>query len=357
MKKVYFTVGPSQIFPTVYKHLQTGIKEEILSLNHRGEEFQKMYERIIADLKQFLKIPENYKVYFLTSGTEGMERFLENCVEKHSFHIITGSFGDKFYQMALDLKKKPKVLYLSPDENYDFKKIILPENTEAVCITHNDTSTGIAIDMEEIKNLKKAYPSVLIALDTVSSIPYADLDFKYLDYVFFSVQKGFGLPAGLGIIVVSDKAFERTKYLKELGVNIGTYHNLLTLEEWSLKNQTSETPNVLGIYLFSKILKDFKKIGLEKIKRETEKKAKMLYDFFDSHPNFQPFVKTLNNRSNTTLVINTLNSKKIVKNLKEKGMIIGEGYGKMKDSQIRIANFPSHTISEIEKLISSLTKF
>ena len=51
----------------------------------------------------------------------------------------------------------------------------------------------------------------LLAVDAVSSLPYPDFDYTKLDSVFFSVQKGFGLPSGLGVWMANDKCLAKAE--------------------------------------------------------------------------------------------------------------------------------------------------
>jgi len=91
------------------------------------------------------------------------------------------------------------------------------------------------------------------------------------------------------------------------------------------------------------------------MKQQTDKKARLLYDFFDNDKRFEPFVKDKNIRSKTVIVINVpTESQLIVEKLATNGIIIGTGYKELKSSQIRIANFPAHSLSDIRKLIALL---
>src|SRR3989344_8792806 len=111
-KKIYFTVGPSQVYPTLYKHISKAMKEDIPSLSHRGSEFRKLYQEVEEKLKKLLGIPGDFEIYFVSSALEGFERSLEGTVEKGSFHIITGSFGKAWYKYAKDLGKKAEFVDL-----------------------------------------------------------------------------------------------------------------------------------------------------------------------------------------------------------------------------------------------------
>ena len=53
MKKIFFTPGPSELFFTVEDHLKKGIKEDIFSISHRGNDFKKIYKNCVENLKFF----------------------------------------------------------------------------------------------------------------------------------------------------------------------------------------------------------------------------------------------------------------------------------------------------------------
>ena len=357
MSNIYFTVGPSQTYPTVAGHVKSAFKEEIFSLNHRGHSFTALYQSVEVQLKKLLSIPKEYSVFFLSSGTEGMERVIQNTVEKKSFHVITGTFGDRFYTTAKELGKNAVSCVADPTRDFNVSDIVIPKDTELIAFTHNDTSTGMQIPMKDIYAVGAKNPNALIAIDTVSSMPAVAIDYTKVDCVFFSVQKGFGLPAGLGILIVSPRAMQKAQRLAEEGIVIGSYHNFLQLAQYAQKNQTPDTPNVLGIYLLDQVLGDFLKIGSEKIRQDTAEKAQMLYDYFASDDRFAPVVTNTRFQSETTLVIEVQGgSEEIQEKLKQQGMIIGSGYGEHKNDHIRIANFPAHSIVEIEGLIQGLKK-
>ena len=227
----------------------------------------------------------------------------------------------------------------------------IPKDTELICLTHNETSTGVSIPLQYINKLKQNR-NLLIALDVVSSAPYIKLDFSTVDLAFFSVQKGFGLPAGLSVLIISNQAIAKSELLRKKGLSSIGHHNFFSLLEKEKICQTPETPNVLEIYLLGKVCSDMLRKGMGNIRNDTEKKADMIYDFFDNHPNYKPFVKNPVYRSKTTLAIDVIGkSVKILKKLKSKNIIISSGYGIFKDSQIRIANFPTHTVNQIQKLL------
>lgn len=355
MKKTYFTVGPSQLYPTTKKHLKYGIAHDIPSVNHRSEEFIELYSHTHKMLRELLDIPSTHHILFLSSAHESMERILRSTVDKYSFHFVTGAFSKIFYNYALDYGKLPEKAEDMEGKGFDMQTIDIPKRTELICITQNETSTGIAIPMEEIYTLKKRFPSMLIAMDIVSSAPYVAVDFSKIDMTFFSVQKGFGLPAGLAVLIVNDAALKKAGLIAEKKSSKGGHHGIVTLHKDSLKKQTTETPNVFNIYLLGKVAEDMIKKGLGKIRQETEKKADIIYKFFDNHSRYKAKISKPY-RSKTTIVIDVDGeTKKVMDKLEKNGIIVGKGYGDKKDDEIRIANFPSHTISQVKKIISILS--
>jgi len=355
MRKIFFTPGPSQLYSTVPSHIQTALNEQVTSISHRGESFKEFFRDSRQNLKKLLNIPEEYSIFFAGSATEAMERVIENCVEKYSYHFVNGAFSNRFYITATELKKQAEKKEVELGKGFDLKNTEIPKHTELICFTHNESATGVMLDVNEIQSFKKRYPDKLIAVDIVSSVPYVNLDYSVLDFVFFSVQKGFGLPAGLGVMIVSPDALKKAEYLAKKGMNIGSYHNFLSLKSFEKKDVTPETPPVLHIYLLKKVIEDMLKVGIDTIRSETDVKAKMLYDFLDSYNPPSAFVKEKSLRSATIIVADFAHHiENIKKQAKAKGMIVGIGYDPFKETQIRIANMPAHSIEEIELLIHIL---
>ena len=283
-----------------------------------------------------------------------MERILFSCVELESFHLVNGSFSKKFHDYSQALCKYAHIQEKPMGEGFSASEVIVPEYAELICTTHNETSSGVQMPVSEIHKLKQKYPDKLIAVDIVSSAPYPELDFNLIDTAFFSVQKAFGLPAGLGVWIVNEKCLQKAEHIRHQ-YSIGAHNDLPTLWKNAQNNETPATPNVMAIYLLGKIAEDFNRIGVKAIRKETEQKADLIYKFIESTNGFSPFVAEKKYRSQTVVVANTeVPSAGLIKAIKEKGMVIGSGYGKFKDSQLRIANFPATSLEEVQSLIHVL---
>ncbi len=351
MKDIFFTPGPSELFFTVEDHIRNGFKNNIYSISHRSIEFKKIYEDCTNNLKSFLNIPDGYHIAFLSSANEIWERIIQNLIEEESGHCINGAFSKKFHDFAL-LNKINAIPYNYNNKEYKIDEI--SKSHELLALTLNETSTGIMCNKNTISKIRSKVDS-LIALDCVSGIPSIPFNISDVDTFYFSVQKCFGLPSGLGVWIYNDECLNKHNKLKEKKIT-GTYHSLNKLHQMGLKYQTPETPNVLGIYVFSKVVKDMMNVGIENIIRDTNYKSTLLYNTINNHPGLKPYIKNKNLQSKTVIIADTIKEADFyINGLRKKGKVIGKGYGSL-TNQIRIANFPTHSKEVFESLCDELNQ-
>lgn len=353
--KTNFTPGPSQLYFTVEDHIRTAFKEGVPSLSHRSKQFEGYYKKAVEGLRELLNVPADFDIYFTGSATEIWERLIQNLVEEKSYHLVNGSFSKRFYETAKQLDRSPEKSEVPNGSGFK-DNVVIPADTELIAATHNETSTGVTMPLDFLYSLKKDN-NALLAVDAVSSLPFPDFDYTKLDSVFFSVQKGFGLPAGLGVWMLNEKCIARADALLTKGKSIGSYHNIPSLRSHAVKNQTPETPNVLGIYLLGQVVEDMIRRGITTIRRETEYKSTLLYQTLDDHKQIGAFVKDKALRSRTVIVADCGEfTERITKKLLEKGMMPGDGYGSAKKTQLRFANFPTHSKEQFELLVDTLAE-
>jgi phosphoserine aminotransferase len=354
---VNFTPGPSQLYFTAADHVRQAFKENIPSLSHRSKSFEKISFEATNGLRELLGIPSSHFIFFTSSATEIWERVIQNLVHQKSSHLINGSFSKRFYEISLQLNKAAEKIEVKEGQGFS-QTVNFSEDTELIAITHNETSTGVSLPLDFIHGFREKYPNALIAVDAVSSLPYPKFDFTKIDSLFFSVQKGFGLPAGLGVWIVNEACVNKAEQLLTKGISIGSYHTIPALKSFAEKNQTPETPNVLGIYLLSKVVEDFLRRGVETLRRETEYKAAILYQALNEHKLLNTFVSDKSFQSKTVIVADCQShTERLVSFLNERGLAPGDGYGPSKKTQLRFANFPAHSKEQFELLVDSLAQF
>ena len=204
-----------------------------------------------------------------------------------------------------------------------------------------------------IKSIKKKYESAIVAVDATSSMAGVKLDFAAADIWFASVQKCFGLPAGLGLLICSPRAIKTAQTAGERK----HYNSLTFMSEMMAKWQTPFTPNVLGIYLLMRVMANSGPI-LETHEETVERYAEW-NSFLNERKSIKHLVDTKTVRSNTVIPVTARAD--VIQSIKEmakrKGILLGEGYGEWKQTTFRIANFPALKKKEIKELTRILGKF
>ncbi len=352
-KKIYFTPGPAQLYHTFEEHFKRALFNDIPSISHRSTTFIQIMKETEAALQELLELPKGYHIYFLNSANEAWDRIIQNLVESQSHHFANGSFSKKFYDFAIAYHKKSTLTEAKDGEL--FNSLNIPESTELIGITKNETSVGYIFTEGEIEQVRNANPDKLIALDIVSASPSVPVNFKNIDTAYFSVQKAFGMPAGLGVWIVNERCHEVADR-RASKMSLGTYRSLPNLKKFGSKHQTPETPNMLFIYILGKIVQDMLKFGMKRLRNETIYKATLLNQAIENHHAVSHFVDSKEHRSKTTIVAKTEKAEAFKSFFTTKGIILGDGYGPHKENHIRIANFPTHSKESIEMVCDLLSK-
>jgi phosphoserine aminotransferase len=349
---VSFYPGPSRVYPKVKRYLTDAYTENILSINHRSKEFEAVCKKAVVLLKKKLKIPSDYQVYFFSSATECWEVIAQSLVQQESLHLFNGAFGQRWYQYTANIHGKEKVRALAFDQEEALQADrMLHESPEVLCLTHNETSNGTCLPVKFLSETRKQLPHSVIAVDATSSMGGMALNIADADVWFASVQKCFGLPAGLAVMIYSPAAVTHARAVN----NRNHYNSLLFADDMMQRWQTTHTPNVLGIYLLMRVMADVKEIGT--IHKNVTARFNKWVNFFETKSEqLRLLIRNPEVRSHTVLAVEATPAivEKIKVRAARKGLILGNGYGALKDTTFRIANFPALRKSEIARLIDFL---
>lgn len=356
---IYLTPGPAAAYPKLKDYLDDAWNEDVMSISHRGAKFTDIYRRAEDGLRGLMDVPTDWRVVFVGSATEAMERLVQGLVTTRSHHFVNGAFSKKWHQIAGQLGKDAMATKVVDGSGFEEAMDDADlDGAELICATVNETSTGVMWPEADLRRIGERKDGALLALDIVSSAPVTTVPWDASDAVFFSVQKAFGLPAGLGVMLLGPRALERAEAMEAAGHATGSYHRLQALAAGAAKRQTPATPNVLGIYLLARVAEDMAQVGGGALRAQTAARADRLYTALEQHAHLEPFVADTAWRSPTVVVAHAHGGSAAVRDhLRAGGFIAGSGYGVHKDLHVRLANFPATSAEEFEAAHAYLVQF
>jgi aspartate aminotransferase-like enzyme len=285
-----------------------------------------------------------------------MEGSIRNCVGQKALMTNCGAFSKRWSEIAKANGKEVEVIEV------DMGQAITPEMVDeklaqggfdVVCITHNETSTGVMNPLEEIAAVVKAkYPDVLVLVDAVSSMAGAEIlvDDWGLDVVLAGTQKAFALPPGLCVVSVSPAAMERSAGMEDKGY----YFDFHVLDKYQKRHQTPATPvisliNALDVQM-DRILRE----GLKSRFTRHEEMAAFVQDWarrhFAIYGDERYLSRTVTNVHNTRgISVADLN-----KELAKRGAMISNGYGTLKETCFRIAHMGDIQLDDLKWLTAQI---
>jgi len=186
------------------------------TMDHRGPEFSALGKVVLEGLRRVFKTRGDVVIY-PASGTGAWEAALVNTLSPGEAVLMceTGHFATLWQKMALKLGLKPEFLpgdWRSGADPQAIEKRLRADRDKrikAVCVVHNETSTGVASRIAEVrKAIDAASHPALYMVDTISSL--ASIDYRHdewgVDVTVAGSQKGLMLPPGLSFNAISDKA-------------------------------------------------------------------------------------------------------------------------------------------------------
>jgi len=355
-----FAPGPTELHPVVRDELRTMAEDGYLSEHHRGPWVLREIARTGEALRALLGIPADYDILYVSSATEAMERILAGGWVRRSQHLLQGAFARRFRHVAENQGVAVSWIEVPDGESFRAGDFVPDEDADLLALTQNETSTGARIAPADLHAMAKAAHNagLLVAVDLVTGWPTEPVDVGLLDAAFFSVQKGFGLPPGLGVLVASPALVERAMEAEDRGLPPGGYLHLAALARATRRDETVATPNTLGIRLLGRVAESYlAQGGQAALAREAEAGWQAWNELITGHPDLAPFVKDPELQSRTVAVAEVLHpdgSTPIRARLREQGWVIGDGYGSWKGKLIRVAHFPVQTPAKLAALRSAL---
>jgi alanine-glyoxylate transaminase/serine-glyoxylate transaminase/serine-pyruvate transaminase len=192
------------------------------TMDHRGPEFATLGKEVLSGLKRVFKSRQDEVVIYPASGTGAWEAALVNTLSpgEHVLMAETGHFATLWQKMAAKLGVEVEFLPgdwrhgADPEAIEKRLRADSEKRLKAVCVVHNETSTGV---VSRIADIRKAIDAVkhpaLFMVDTISSL--ASMDYRHdewgVDVTVAGSQKGLMLPPGLSFNCISPKALAAAK--------------------------------------------------------------------------------------------------------------------------------------------------
>ncbi len=280
MNRVFnFSAGPAMLPHSVLQTAATDMLDwhgsgmSVMEMSHRGKEFISIYEHAVADLRELLNMPANYKIIFLQGGGLGENAIVPmNMLRGKSSidFVLTGEWSKKSAQQA---RKFATAHIAATAESTSFTTIPdratwqLHKDAAYVHLCMNETIGGV--EFHDIPNVG----DVPLVGDVSSTILSRPLDLSKFGLVFGGAQKNIG-PAGLTIVIVrEDLIGQATPYTPDV------FDYALQASSNSMYN----TPPTYAIYIAGLVFQWLKaQGGVPAMEKQNIAKAKLLYGALDA---------------------------------------------------------------------------
>lgn len=342
------------------------VRREILEaqtewmIGHRSKAFEELFARLQTKLRQAFVTQSRVFVQG-SSGTGLWEGASRNCIRdgRKALHLVGGAFSERWAEVSQLNGKQVDIITVEWGQAHTPEMVaeaLKKESYDAVCVVHNETSTGVTNPIKEIGEIVRQYDETLYLVDTVSGFLGIELrvDEWGIDFALTSSQKAFALPPGLAFAAVSDRVLDRAKQV----TNRGYYFDFIEIEASLKKNNTPSTPPVSLMFAADKQLEDVLAEGLENRWVRHTQMRDLTITWADSRE-FGVFAQEGYRSPTVTTVANgrNINVDDMAKFMGGKGFSMDKGYGKIKGKTFRIAHMGDMTISTLEEVLSGLDEF
>ena len=250
------------------------------TIDHRGPEFSNLANDCLEGIKTIFKTKSNVIIY-PASGTGAWEAALVNTLKEDDLVLMveTGHFASLWNKMAHRLGIKTEFLKTDwqrgamPEKIYERLQKDTEKQIKAVCVVHNETSTGSTSRIKEVRDaINSANHDALLMVDTISGL--ASMEYKHdewgVDITVSGSQKGLMLPPGLSFNAISEKAIKISR-------TSGMRRSYWDWEEQIEANRSGSfpyTPATNLLYGLKEAIKMLHEEGLDKVFKRHDRHAK-----------------------------------------------------------------------------------
>jgi phosphoserine aminotransferase len=344
-----FGCGPSKIRPEALAALSAS-GTSILGTSHRQKPVKNVVKRVREGLTSLFNLPEGYEVVL---GNGGSTAFWDiatfGLIQERSQHLVFGEFSSKFASAAKEAPflGEPTIIKTEPGSH---PVSVLEAGIDVYALTHNETSTGVAMPIIRPAGTDGA----LVLVDATSAAGGLMVDAKEFDTYYFAPQKSFASDGGLWIAVMSPAAIARAEKIKASGRWVPAFFDLGIAIENSRLDQTYNTPALVTLMLLAEQVEWMNANGgLSFAAGRSTQSSDILYSWAEKTSYTTPFVTDPAMRSKVVGTINfddAIDATQICAALRANGIVDTEPYRKLGKNQLRIGMFPAVDPSDVEAL-------
>lgn len=348
-----FGSGPSRVRKEQIDALARA-GETLLGTSHRQAPVRGVVGRIRTGLMELFNLPSGYEVVLGNGGSTVLwDSLTFGLVRERAAHATFGEFGSKFAK-ATDAAPHLQPSAITTFEAGSGGRPQATAGADVYAWPHNETSTGVTVDVERIEG---ADPGALMVVDATSAAGGVAVDITETDVYYFAPQKNFGSDGGIWVAILSPDAIARVDEIAASGRWIPESLSLATALENSRKNQTYNTPALATLVMLAEQIDWINgNGGLRWAAERTAESSQVLYRWAAGRDEVVPFVADESLRSPVvvTLDFDGVEADKVAGILRANGVVDVEPYRKLGRNQLRVATFVSVDPSEVQQLTSSL---
>lgn len=354
----FFLPGPTEVRPEVLAAMDRQV------IGHRGRDLSDLLQDADPRLRRLFRTSR--PVYVSSSSATGlMEGGIRNGVRNRSLSLVNGAFSGRFRDLSPDCGKETESYEVAWGEAHTAEEVerrLRAGGFDAVTVVHSETSTGVLNPLPEIaaavRSAEKATgEEILLLVDGVTSVAggVVEADGWGIDWLLTGSQKAMALPPGLAFACASERMLARAATLS----GRGQYFDLLEFDRYWSKYQTPTTPAVNLIYALVEQMRYIDEEGLAARAERHWRMAERAWKWAETvGARWGLSVLAPEGARSPTVTAYRLPAEltgpPIVARLKQRGYTIGSGYGKLKETTIRIGHMGDHTVDELDQLLVEL---
>jgi phosphoserine aminotransferase len=336
-----FGCGPSKVRADAVDML-AGSAGHFLGTSHRQAAVQFKVSELRNGLAELFSLPDGYEVLLGNGGTTAFwDAATFGLIESRSQHLTFGEFSSKFATAAAAAPHLGEPTLVASDVG-THPEPVAEAGIDAYCLTHNETSTGVAMALQRPAGTDDGS---LVLVDATSAAGGLRFDPNQVDVYYFAPQKCLASDGGLWLAACSPAAIERIERIAASDRWVPAFFDLGTALDNSRKDQTYNTPSLATLFLAAEqVMWILDNGGLEFAAGRCDRSAATIYDWADAHTHATPFVKDPAQRSHVVATIDfddAVDASVVAAVLRDNGILDTEPYRKLGRNQLRVALFPA----------------